>query len=62
MYIHKQSNHPNHIIEKLPEMINRRISEISCNESDFNKAKSVYEAALKKSSFTDEMKFKTMKK
>ncbi len=43
-------------------MINRRISEISCNESEFNKAKSVYEAALKKSGFSDEMKFKKYEK
>ena len=32
-------------------MINRRISDISCNEHEFNKAKTAYEEALAKSGF-----------
>ena len=62
LYIHKNSNHPKTIIEKLPEMINRRISEISCNESEFEKAKHTYEKALKESGYQHEMVFRKYEK
>ena len=39
-------------------MINRRISEISCNESEFEKAKHTYEKALKESGCQLEMVFR----
>ena len=39
-------------------MINKRISNLSCNEHEFNKAKPLYESALKSSGFNYSMKFR----
>ena len=49
LYINAFSNHPPTIIKQLPEMINRRISDLSCNKEEFDKVKSVYESARKDS-------------
>ena len=49
LYVHTQSNHPPVVIENLPKMIERRISDISCNKDAFDKVKDVYNDALKKS-------------
>ena len=57
LYIHSESNHPPSIIKQLPSMTNRRISNLSCNENEFNKAKPLYELALKNSGFNYSMKF-----
>ena len=57
LYINTASNHPPSITKQLPNMINRRISDISCNEHEFNKAKTAYEEALAKSGFKKSMKF-----
>ena len=38
-------------------MTNRRISNLSCNENEFSKAKPLYESALKNSMFSYNMKF-----
>ena len=34
-------------MKELPSMIGRRVSDLSCNEDEFNKAKGLYENALK---------------
>ena len=47
LYINVESNHPPNISKQLPDSINRRISDISCNEEEFNKAKTTYDDALK---------------
>ena len=49
IYINKRSNHPPNILKELPKAINKRISDISCNENVFNNAKITYEKALKNS-------------
>ena len=36
-------------IKQLPKMINKRISDVSCNKEEFDKVKSVYESTLKES-------------
>ena len=41
LYINAFSNHPPTIIKQLPEMINRRISDLSCNKEEFDKVKSL---------------------
>ena len=46
LYIRSKSNHPPSITKQLPSMTNRRISNLSCNENEFNKAKPLYESAL----------------
>ena len=57
LYIHSETNHPPSIIKQLPSMTNKRISNLSCNEHEFNKAKPLYESALKSSGFNYSMKF-----
>ena len=37
------------IIKEFPKMVNKRISDLSCNKQEFDKVKSVYESALKDS-------------
>ena len=39
LYINTQSNHPPNIIKQLPKAINDRISDISCNKDEFDKAR-----------------------
>ena len=51
LYINKSSNHPSSILKQIPEMIQKRVSSLSCNEAEFNKAKPDYERALDNSGF-----------
>ena len=39
LYIHAKSNHLPSIVKQLPKMVNKRISDLSCDESAFNNAK-----------------------
>ena len=49
LYINAFSNQSATITKQLPKMINRRISDLSCNMEEFDKVKSAYESALKDS-------------
>ena len=40
-------------------MINKRIFDLSCNEEEFNKAKPLYEKALKESGYTTSLEYKS---
>ena len=53
LYIHSKSNHPPSILKHLPKNINDRLSSISCDEAEFDKAKPAYEQALKNSGFNN---------
>ena len=44
-------------MKELPSMTNKRISSLSCDETDFNKAKIRYETALKNSGYQAKLKF-----
>ena len=57
LYIHTKSNHPPAIIKELPSMISRRLSDLSCNEEEFMKAKGKYEPALQNSGFSAPLAF-----
>ena len=57
VYIKKHSNHPPNILKDLPKAINKRITDISCNQDIFDTAKSTYEEALSKSRFNEELKY-----
>ena len=57
LYIQSESNHPPSITKQLPSMSNRRTSNLSCNENEFNKAKPIYASALKNSGFNYSRKF-----
>ena len=41
-------------------MINKRLSDLSCNEDEFKRAKPLYENALKESGYKAEMKYETI--
>ena len=43
VYINKHSNHPPNILKDVPKAINKRITDISCNQDIFGAAKSTYE-------------------
>ena len=60
MYINSNSNHPPSIVKQLPIMVNKRISDLSFNEQEFNKAKPMYENALESSGFQFELKYNPM--
>ena len=52
-----KSNHPPSIVKQLPKMVNKKISDLSCDENTFNSAKVTYKLALKHSGYNSEMKF-----
>ena len=58
LYVHSKSNHPPSIIRNIPEAINKRLSEISCDEDAFNEAAPQYQEALRKSGYAYTLKFK----
>ena len=47
LYINAKSNHPPSIIKHLPASISNRISGLSCDSDEFNKASQIYNDALK---------------
>ena len=57
LYVHSQSNHPPVIIKHIPKNITHRLSSISCDKEQFDKAKPDYENALKNSGFDGDMEF-----
>ena len=52
------SNHPHSILQNLPSMIEKRISDLSSNRKIFKESKEIYEKALNASGFNKELKFK----
>ena len=57
LYINKDSNHPPSIIKNIPSMIEKRLSDLSCNEEEFDKAKPIYNKALSESGFPQQIKY-----
>ena len=57
LYINRSSNHPPNIIKQLPKSIERRISELSYGEQEFNAVKKDYEAALRSSGYNTTLHF-----
>ena len=57
LYINSKSNHPPSIIGQLPKMISKRISNLSFDKDEFNKAKGVYEDALSSSGFNEKLRY-----
>ena len=49
LYINVKSNHPPSIIKDLPKMITKRLSDLSGNKEEFDKAKPLYEKSLHES-------------
>ena len=57
LYIHLRSNHPPSIKKQLPSMLAERLSQLSCNQHMFNKATVVYQEAMQKSRYHNELKY-----
>ena len=57
LYINKRSNHPPAILKQLPMSINKRISNLSCNQETFETAAPIYENALRHSNFVTQLTY-----
>ena len=57
LYIHKDSNHPPSILKQIPISIQKRISTLSSNETIFNESKEIYQKALEKSGYRQNLKY-----
>ena len=56
-YINVHSNHPKHIIEYIPKMIEQRLSLLSSNEEIFERNKAPYEKTLYDSGYKSNLKY-----
>ena len=56
-YVHTKSNHPPSIIKNIPLAVNKRLSEISSNEEEFNRSKDTYQKALADSGYSHQLKY-----
>ena len=59
LFLNKKSNHPPGTIKHLSESVSKRLSSLSMNETEFEKAKVEYESSLKRSGFNEGLKFTT---
>ena len=57
LYINKLSNHPPNIVLELPKMIEKRVSELSCDVDEFMKCKTLYEDALVRSGYSCKLNY-----
>ena len=48
LYINRQSNHPPSVLRNIPDAINKRLSQMSCNETVYNAAATAYQDARQK--------------
>ena len=56
-YINVNSNHPPSIIKELPNMVNKRLRELSSSKNEFESAKGIYNSALKNSGYTQNLAY-----
>ena len=56
-YVNSQSNHPPAILKQLLAAIGRRVSSLSCDLEEFNKAVPIYDSALRSSGFTSKLEY-----
>ena len=57
LYVHSQSNHPPNVIKTIPISINKRLSNISSNKDEFDKAKREYQEALDASGYKHKLTY-----
>ena len=57
IYVHQEYNHPMHVKKKLPQMIGRRILDVSSNKAVFEAEVAVYSSALKASGYNNELQY-----
>ena len=56
-YVNKRSNHPRNIVKRIPDTINKRLSNISSNEQKFDSTAQEYQDALHRAGYEHELKF-----
>ena len=57
LYINAKSNHPPSIIKHLPASISNRISGLSCDSDEFDKASQIYNDVLTTSGYREGLKY-----
>ena len=57
IYVNTLTSHPARVIKQIPSGINKRLSAISSNEENVNKAKDIYQKALNDSGHQHELKY-----
>ena len=57
LYINAKSNHSPTMLRDLSNVINKRLSDLSCSEEEYEKAKPFYETALNKSRYKPAMTY-----
>ena len=62
MYINKKWNHPGHVIKQIPQMTSARLSNLSCNEQEFQKIVPEYQSVLKISVFHEKLMYTQTKR
>ena len=56
-YIQVESNHLPNIIKQIPKAIEKRLSQLSCNEEIFNESALVYEDKLQQAGYQQKLKY-----
>ena len=57
VYVHNGSNHPRNILKQLPKMTGARLSMLSCNKDEFDKAAAEYQEVLANSGFKEKLTY-----
>ena len=57
LYVNRKSNHPPSVLKQIPQGVAKRLSDISSSEEIFRKAAPEYQEALRKSGYTDELRY-----
>ena len=57
IYVHSSSNHPQNILKQIPVMTGKRLTNLSCNKEEFDKAAVEYQEVLKKSGFKEKLSY-----
>ena len=58
-YVHRKSNHSTFSIKNIPASINKRLFNISSSEKIFNRAKTLFQQALKDSGYEYDLKYQS---
>ena len=57
LYVHRLSNHSPALLKKIPQNINKRLTNISSTEQAFDEATTPYQQVLKESGYDYKLKF-----
>ena len=60
-YVHRESNHPAHILKNIPAEVERRLSLLSSNKEMFEAAKGPFEDALKRAGYNKQLEYDSTK-